>query len=134
MISRKGSTQADDLELFSYYSTYLDNPLEVESFIYPLKRVGVTLGDGSLNISMKKEESVGVLRFEFGFTFHRKVKLSFRNEKLIFLPGETVQLCDIRAYDVPKLISFFEEHEFQCVSSDTSNKIAQLYFQLKPTI
>jgi hypothetical protein len=125
---RNGLDNSDDLELFNFYTNYLNEPKMVKWLLTPLSNVGIDPNSGALNLEMVKEKSIGALLFKFYFLFKKKSIIRLRNEVIHFLPEERLELLNIRAYYPDSLTNFFKEHDFKLVQGKTNQKIKHGFF------
>ena len=127
--ARPDKSSETDITIFKHYTQYLEQK-EYTDFQYSLlNNLGIPLATGEFTLQMIKEDAVGALKFQFGFLFKERVKISLRNESVTFLPGEQMDVGHIRVYDVPSLEKFFWEHEFECIASEIKGNKAQLLFR-----
>jgi hypothetical protein len=126
---REGKTSAADLKAFNCYVDYLKIPKTVEFYFGPLARVGVPFENGKMMVGMEKEGVIGALRFTFKFEFTKKTIIDFRDESIIILPGEKIELINIRVYDPEDFTNFFIEHGLKCVATERKGNRGQFLFQ-----
>lgn len=129
VLTRIDETLETDVHIFQKYASYLKIPELTTFYFHPLSRVGIPFENGEMTLQMHKEESTGALRFEFGFLFKVKTQIYFRNEYITILPGEIITLNTIRVYDSQKFLSFFTEHNFTVIASETKNNKMMILFQ-----
>jgi len=129
VVTRPDATLESDMKLFNQYTGYLNDADEIEFFFSPLKKVGVPLSSGKLNLKTTKEKTVGALLFTFYFTFTEKVILNVDDEIIHILPEEEIKLFDIRFYQPDVLINFFTEHGFTLVSRQKKHIWEQILFK-----
>jgi hypothetical protein len=126
---REGKDSSDDFKVFNCYVDYLKIPKTVEFYFGPLARVGVPFENGKMIVDMDKEDVIGALRFAFKFEFTKKTIIKFRNESIIILPGEKIELINIRVYDMEDFKNFFIDHGFKCVISERKGNRGQFLFE-----
>ena len=131
VVLRKGLSKENDFEIFKHYKNYLDEPIINAHNFYPLSRLGVDIKDGKMSLSMEEESSVGSLRFIYSFKFNKRIEINFRGEKVIILPGEKMELINIRAYDKSQFENFFIEHGFEVVAEQCKGNKGQFLFRKK---
>ena len=125
---RRSLDNSEDLELFNFYSQYLQDPKKIKWLLGPLRSVGIDPNCGVLNLEMLKEKSVGAILLNFFFLFNKKVVIKARNEVIHFLPEERLDLLNIRAYYPDTLNNFFKEHGFRLVQSKINQNIRHGFF------
>ena len=130
-VLREGKSSVDDFKAFNCYVDYLKIPKTVEFYFTPLKRVGVPFENGKMIVEMNKEDVIGSLRFTFKFEFIKKTTIKFRDETVVILPGEKIELINIRVYDMDDFKNFFVEHGFECVAIERKGNKGQFLFKKK---
>lgn len=124
MINDKG-----DRLLFERYLNYLENPKTKYFFFHPLEELGVSEQSGELYLSMETEETLNALKFVFRYRFNQKVVINLEGHTVNLLPGMTVDLFTIRAYDPEGLNQFFEERSFKPLAQEFVKGSGQFLFE-----
>lgn len=131
IVLRNGLSEESNFETFNYYANYLTDNMVSQFKFNPLKRLNVPYENGKLVLEMHKEDFIGALRFVFSFEFTKKTSINFRDEKIIILPGEKIELLNNRAYDIDIFKKFFIEHDFKCVAEEGKGRRGQILLMKK---
>lgn len=129
VLATPGKARLDQLKLFKDYVKRLGNPEELEFYFYPLKQIGVTLDYGVMQLQSVTEDSIGVQKFRYSFSFTKPMTIVHRGQKIHFLPPENVKLMDIRVYHAKTMVNFFERHGMTLLKEVYKNKNAQFLFE-----
>ncbi|MDD3284695.1 MAG: L-histidine N(alpha)-methyltransferase [Patescibacteria group bacterium] len=131
LVLREGLDEEHNFEIFNYYAQYLNDSAVSQFKFNPLKKLKVPYENGKLVLEMQKEDFIGALKFIFSFEFTKKTVISFRDEKIIILPGEKIELLNNRAYDMNIFKKFFIEHDFKCVAEESKGRRGQILLMKK---
>lgn len=115
---REDDSKIHELQLFDRYSGYIQNPKMIEFWWSPLKLLWIPLINGKTTLQTTKEEAVGAILFTFYFVFIQKTIIEFRWQTFHFLPGETIEVYNIRNYNTDILSGFIQEHNFQLIDEE----------------
>ena len=116
--ARKDTSNEQDGFLFEKALDYTHHPGTQKWLSLPLTQLGVPLSNGEMILEMTKEKSVGALKFTISFLFHKRTDLQIKNEIITILPDDTIELLNIRVYEIDSLIKFFAERNFELVHQE----------------
>lgn len=131
LVLRESLNEEHNFEIFNYYANYLTDSVVSQFKFNPLKRLKVPFENGKLVLEMQKEDFIGALKFIFSFEFTKKTSINFRDEKIIILPGEKIELLNNRAYDMNIFKKFFIEHDFKCIAEERKGRRGQILLMKK---
>lgn len=126
---RKGKTAKDDIADSEMYYNYLRSEEWLRLLFNPLKQLGIPFESGKMGLTSKKEAALNALKFQYSFHFNAKTVVDIRKEKIIILPGESIDLVQTTAYDPVCLAEFFSEHGFSLLHSQVRGLRGQFLFQ-----
>ncbi|PCI25452.1 hypothetical protein COB57_01900 [Candidatus Peregrinibacteria bacterium] len=110
---RKGVSSLGDGKLYERYQGWLKSTKMRNFILRPLKMVGLPEKNIDLRLEMKREVSVGALKFIFYLEMKNKTEIEVLGETLTLLPEDIVNILQIRAYAPNKLLQFFEARGFE---------------------
>ena len=127
---RMGTTPLDDRKLYERYRDY-NEMKEWRDFMFrPLEDLGIPADSGEFITEMSTKEELNALQFTFKFHATKKVKVTYRNQRITLLPGHEIALFNIITFDPEGLINFFVERDFTFVDSDVK-PLGQFLFKYK---
>ncbi|MCA9459553.1 MAG: L-histidine N(alpha)-methyltransferase [Nanoarchaeota archaeon] len=129
VVNRPDNLESTAGKNFERYSKFLNNPDFINFFKYPLDKLNIPFENGELLIEMRRENSLNALLFTFDFLINKKTEVEIDGEIVTLLPDDTIELINVRDYDVKSLIAFFESRHFKFQDKFSKNNKAEVVFK-----
>ncbi|MCS6982973.1 MAG: class I SAM-dependent methyltransferase [Candidatus Absconditabacterales bacterium] len=115
ILIRKDDTKKTLISFFERYNNYLKNDDFVKFHEMPILYAGMDPQSGSFGFDYFQEKGTGAYIYRCFFQFNQKIIITFKGQRIIFLPGEKITMIHRRNYNREQFEYFIAEHEFRYV-------------------
>ena len=127
VITRKSNDENIKMKLFDRYTKYTIEDRYTKFRLTPIRKAGIPIENGKVTLRTSQETSIWAIVFTISFICTKKTVIKINNHTIHILPGEEIDICAIRNYDLETFSNFMEEHDFVTQAKETGKFNERLF-------